>query len=151
METFETYENTQKINAKIIKQETKALRLGPVSFYLRKIDDPSDFEGLNNLTLTSSRFDKDKVKSRALLEIYTQFMVEENQLPNKETIMKSTLIKYSVFDQDNRGSYFSTYNDFEDEYHSTDDEQFTITKRIKIIFKDDLLNNYRVFTKKFNT
>ncbi|RAJ17969.1 hypothetical protein [Olleya aquimaris] len=150
MEQFETYDNNQKINVNITAIETKAQQLNEIAFFLRKKSDLSDFEILDNTSPTSASFTKEEAKVRAVLEINIQFMVDSNQEPNKPRIMQETIVRYSLYDQDTRKTYYSTFVDFEDEYIDNGDEQFTIKKQIEIVLKENVLNKQRVFIESLN-
>ena len=77
-------------------------------------------------------------------------MVDSNQEPNKRKIMQRTIIRYSVYDQDNRKTYYTTYVDFEDEYIDNGGERFTVKKNIEIVLKDDHKSKHRDFVESLN-
>lgn len=150
MEIFETYNNNQKITLNITNIDTVAQQLNETAFFLRKKSDLGNFDILDNNTPTSTFFSKEQAKERAILEANFTFMVDSNQEPNKNKIMKQTIIRYSVYDQDNRKTYYSTFVDFEDEYIDNGGEQFTVKKNIEIVLKEDYKNNHRVFVESLN-
>ncbi|GAA3631413.1 hypothetical protein [Flavivirga jejuensis] len=150
MEKFETYNNNQKITFNVTNIETKAQQLNEMAFFLRKKGDLDDFDILDNNTPSSTSFSKEQAKERVILEANIVFMVDSNQEPNKSKIMKETIIRYSLYDQDNRKTYYSTFVDFEDEYIDNGGEQFTVKKNIEIDLKENLVNNHRVFVESLN-
>ncbi|TGV03758.1 hypothetical protein [Flavivirga rizhaonensis] len=150
METFETYYNNQKITFNVTNIETKAQQLNEIAFFLRKKEDLDDFDILDNNTPRSTSFSKEQAKDRVVLEANITFMVDSNQEPNKVKIMKETIIRYSLYDQDTRNTFYSTFVDFEDEYIDHGDEQFTVKKNIEIVLKENLINNHRVFVESLN-
>lgn len=150
METFETFDNNQKITVKITDVETVAQQLGEIAFFLRKKGDLDDFDILDNDTATSMSFSKEQSKERVILEANFTFMVDSNQEPNKRKIMQRTIIRYSLYDQDNRKTYYTTFVDFENEYTDNGGEQFTVKKNIEMILNEDYRSKHRVFVESLN-
>ncbi|MCD2258163.1 hypothetical protein [Psychroserpens luteolus] len=149
METFETFNNNQKITINITDVESIAKQVGPTVFALKKKSDPMDFEILDNVS-NSASFSKEKALQRAILAAKFVFIVDVNQEPNKQKAKERTLIRYSVYDQDNRKTYYSTLVDFEDEFKDISAEQFSVEKTIEIVLNEDLKNNHREFVKSLN-
>ncbi|WP_298893475.1 hypothetical protein [uncultured Psychroserpens sp.] len=149
METFETFNNNQKITINITDVESIAKQVGPTVFALKKKNNPMDFEILDNVS-NSASFSKEKAVQRAILAAKFVFIVDVNQEPNKQKAKERTLIRYSVYDQDNRKTYYSTLVDFEDEFKDVSAEQFSVEKTIEIVLNDDLKNNHREFVKSLN-
>ncbi|WP_452230656.1 hypothetical protein [Lacinutrix sp. MEBiC02404] len=149
METFETFSNNQKINVNST-YTSMAKRFGPVSFFLRKESDLNDFDILPRDTDDSCKFGKEQTIEKAILDITTQFFVDSGQLANKEKIMQATSIRNSIFDQDNRHTYFSTFLDFSGEYHNGSGAKFTVVKRIKIVLKENIIEHHKAFVSTLN-
>jgi len=149
METFETFSNNQKINVNST-YTSMAKRFGSVSFFLRKESDLNDFDILPRDTDDSCKFKKEQTVEKAVLDITTQFFVDSGQLPNKEKIMQATSIRHSVYDQDYRHTYLTTFPDFPTEYHNGNGAKFTIVKRIKIVLKENILENHKAFVSTLN-
>ncbi|WP_298755276.1 hypothetical protein [uncultured Psychroserpens sp.] len=149
MEPFETFNNNQKITINITDVESIAKQVGPTVFALKKKNNPMDFEILDNVS-NSASFSKEKAVQRAILAAKFVFIVDVNQEPNKQKAKERTLIRYSVYDQDNRKTYYSTLVDFEDEFKDVSAEQFSVEKTIEIVLNEDLKNNHREFVKSLN-
>lgn len=149
MEIFETFDNNQKITINITDIETVAQQIGPTIFALKKKNDDLDFELLTNDS-NSATFDKEQSKLRSVLAVKFVFMVDINQEPNMQRAKERTLIRYSVYDQDNRKTYYSSFIDFEDEFIDVSAEQFSVEKNIEIVLKEDLRSNHRAFVKSLN-
>ena len=149
METFETFDNNQKITIKVTNIETIAQQIGPTVFALKKKGNPTDLELLDNNS-NSATFSKQQASVHPILAVKFVFMVDMNQEPNKQKAKARTLIRYSVYDQDNRKTYYSSFVDFKDEFEDISDEQFSVEKNIEIILNKDLKNNHREFVKSLN-
>nr|WP_321245324.1 hypothetical protein [uncultured Psychroserpens sp.] len=149
MEIFETYNNNQKITIKITDVESIAKQIGPTVFALKKKSDPMDFEILDNDS-NSASLTKEQAIQRTILAAKFVFIVDMNQEPNKQKAKERTLIRYSVYDQDNRKTYYSTLVDFENEFKDVSAEQFSIEKNIEIVLNEDQKNNHREFVKSLN-
>ena len=146
METFETYDNNQKITIKITDIETVAQQLGPTVFALKKKNNPMDFELLDNDS-NSATFIKQHAKTRSVLAAKFVFIVDLNQQPDMQRVKERTLIRYSVYDQDNRKTYYSSFVDFEHEFKDISNEQFSVEKNIEIVLNEDHRSNHRAFVK----
>ncbi|WGD35700.1 hypothetical protein [Olleya sp. YS] len=149
MEAFETFNNNQKITINITDVETIGKQVGPTVFALKKKNDDSDFEVLSNDSNTAT-FTKEQAEQRAILAAKFIFIVDINQEPNLEKVKERTLIRYSVYDQDNRKTYYSTLVDFENEYNNVSAEQFTVEKNIEIVLNKDHKSIHREFIKSLN-
>ena len=149
METFETFNNNQKITINITDVETIAQQIGPTVFALKKKDNPLDFELLDNNS-NSATFTKEQAKLRSVLAAKFVFMVDLDQEPNMQRVKERTLIRYSVYDQDNRKTYYSSFIDFEHEFKDISPEQFSVEKNIEIVLSKDLRSNHREFVKSLN-
>lgn len=149
MESFETFDNNQKITINITDVESIAKQVGPTVFALIDKNDSMDFEILDNDSNATS-FSKEQAAQRAILAAKFVFIVDMNQEPNMQKAKERTLIRYSVYDQDNRKTYYSTLIDFGHEFVDVSSEQFTVEKNIEIVLKEDLKNNHREFVKSLN-
>lgn len=149
METFKTYKNNQKINVNI-SYNSIAKRFGPVSFFLAKENDANDSEIVNRETDESCKIEKNKATDRAILYMVSQFFVDSGQLANKENIMKATSLRYSVYDQDFRHTFLSTFTSFEDEYRNDSGAKFTVIKSIKIVLNENVLEAHKAFVATLN-
>lgn len=149
METFKTFNNNQRITINVTDIETVAQQVGPTVFALKASDDPMDFEILDSDGNTSS-FSKEQSKTRPVLAIKFVFIVDLNQEPNLQRVMERTLIRYSVYDQDNRKTYYSSFINFESEFIQISPEQFTVEKNIHVVLNADLRSSHRAFVKSLN-
>ncbi|KJD31266.1 hypothetical protein PK35_15645 [Tamlana nanhaiensis] len=150
METFETFDNNQRITINVTDIETIAQQVGPTVFALRASDDPMNFEILDSVENTSS-FSKEQSKTLPVLAVKFVFIVDITQEPNLQRVMERTLIRYSVYDQDNRKTYYSSFISFESEFIQVSPEQFTVEKNIEIVLNEDLRSNHRAFVKSLNS
>ncbi|WP_131453967.1 hypothetical protein [Neotamlana sedimentorum] len=150
METFETFGNNQQIAVNITDIDTVAQQLGTPVFALKAEENPMDFEILESKE-NSTSFSKEQSKSRPVLAIKFVFIVDINQEPNIKKVMERTLIRYSVYDQDNRKTYYSSFINFEAEFVKISDEQFTVEKNITVVLNEDLRSNHRAFVKSLNS
>ncbi|WP_452232867.1 hypothetical protein [Lacinutrix sp. MEBiC02595] len=149
MELFETFYNNQKITIKITDVETIGKQIGPTVFALKNKSDPTDFEILDNDS-NSSAFSKEQAEKYTILAAKFVFIVDMNQESNKEKVKERTLIRYSIYDQDNRKTYYSTLVDFDNEFKDVSAEQFSVEKNIEIVLSKDHKNNHREFVKSLN-
>ncbi len=145
METFETYVNNQKINVKVT-HKSLASQYGTIVFYLINKNDDTDSEALDEDQGTT-KINKEDAVQRSILYINTQFAVTQGQMPNKNTILKGTLVKYVLSDRDSKQTYLSTYVKFPNEYKDGGSNVFSVTKRIEIVFKEDILTDHKEFVK----
>lgn len=152
MEVFETYDNNQKINARLKKEPTSiGSRYGKVYFYLRKEDDLNQYISLNNLTQTNTKIEKKDINNYNILEVVTQMTLTDSQKSNKEDIMKATKIDYSFFDIDNRKSFNSNYLEHSNEYNlNGESEVFVITKLVRITLSENPQITHENFIKTLN-
>ena len=149
METFETFDNNQKITINITDVETIGKQIGPTVFALKKKSDPTDFEILDNDD-NSATFSKELAEQYPIIAAKFVFIVDMNQEPNKQKVKERTLIRYSVYDQDNRKTYYSTLVNFENEFKDVSSEQFSVEKNIEIVLNKDHKNDHREFVKSLN-
>ncbi|WP_299337988.1 hypothetical protein [uncultured Psychroserpens sp.] len=149
METFETFDNNQKITLNVTDVESVAKQIGPTVFALKKKNDPTDFEILNNDS-NSASFSKEQAKQRTILAAKFVFILDMNQEPNKQRAKERTLIRYSVYDQDNRKTYYTSFVDFSNEFKDVSAEQFSVEKNIEIVLNEDHKSNHREFVKSLN-
>ena len=146
METFETYENKQNIYVKSTYTSI-AKRFETVSFSLRKENDLSDFILLDRIdgSKEKAKFNKNKAQERAILSITNQFFVDSDLIPQKEKIMKSTIVTHGIHDKDFRSTYLSTMADFEDEFFNEEGAKFSVVKRIKIVLNKNFRESHKLF------
>lgn len=149
METFETFNNNQKINLKL-SFDTIAVRANNLAVFLRKEDNLTDFEMVNETTIDTAKIDKDEAAVLCILEINSQFKMDQGQMPNRDKIIKSTSVTYSVYDQDNRKTYYSTYLSNEDEFVDGGSNTFAVIKRIKIVLNQNFLDAHKAFIDNLN-
>lgn len=145
METFETYENSQQINANITFK-SKAQIHGKIVFSLKKEDDLTDFIALNNND-NSTKINKEKTKTHNVFETVTHFALDSDQMPNKAKIIKDTLVKYSIYDKNSRKTYYSTFAVFPDEFKDGGSNVFRVIKRVIIVLNSDHLLSHKEFLK----
>ena len=145
METFVTYINNQKINVKVSHQSL-ANQYGTIVFYLVNKDDDTDSMALNE-NQSTTKINKNDAATKSILYINTQFALTQGQMPNKETIIKGTMIKYVLSDRDSKNTYLSTYVDFSNEYSDGGSNVFSVSKRIEIKLKESIISNHKEFVK----
>ena len=149
METFETFNNNQKINLKL-SFDSIAVRANNLAVFLRKEDDLTDFEMVDETTIDTAKIAKDEAAVRCILEINSQFKMDQSQMQNRDKIIKGTSVTYSVYDQDNRKTYYSTYLSNEDEYVDGGSNTFGVIKRIKIVLNANILDAHKAFVDSLN-
>lgn len=149
-ETFETFDNNQKITINITDVETVGKQVGPTVFALKKKNNPADFDILDNDS-NSATFSKEQAVQRTVLAAKFVFIVDMNQEPNKQKVKERTLIRYSVYDQDNRKTYYTTLVDFGNEFKDISAEQFSVEKTIEIVLNKDHKSIHREFVKSLNS
>lgn len=142
MEKFETYKNNQKINANV-SHRSIAKRYGEVAFFLRKKNNESDFIILDNEDEKSSKISKADVETHCILEINTEFAVDSIQEPKKPQIMQATYLRYSLYDLDNRNTFYSVYPENPSEFIDTGGNTFKVIKKIELILTANILDTYK--------
>ncbi len=82
----------------------------------------------------TSQIDKSRVLKRPILKIRTNFIVDDISL--KESIAKVSTVKYKIEDTLNNADYVSKFEVNEEEYDlgKSDDETFSIAKKVNVIF-----------------
>jgi hypothetical protein len=149
METFDTFNNNQKINVNVT-HESLALQFDSIVFSLKKENDLTDFILLESAD-NSTKISKENIATHNVFESVTNFAIDSGQMPNKDKIIKQTLVKYSAFDQDLRKTFFSTFVDFPDEYKDGGSNVFRVTKRVKIVLTDSPITRHNAFVESLNT
>ena len=149
METFETFNNNQKINVNVT-HESLALQFDSMVFSLKKESDLTDFILLDS-SGNSTKISKANVATHSIFETVTNFALDSGQMPNKDKIIKQTMVRYSMFDQDLRKTYFSTFAVFPDEYKDGGSNVFRVTKRIKIVLNVSPLMQHKAFVENLNS
>lgn len=105
---------------------------------------------IDETTINSAKVDKDMADVRCILEINSQFKMDQGQMPNRDLIIKSTSVAYSVYDVDNRKTYYSTFLSNEDEFVDGGSNTFAVIKRIKIVLNESSLDAHKAFVNTLN-
>ncbi|WP_298901018.1 hypothetical protein [uncultured Psychroserpens sp.] len=138
METFETYENKQAINAKVTISSLAAKDRGPSFFFL-------DDNALGNGD--SATISKSDVKNPSVLNIRVNLALDQvqNTSPDRLRFIKSTKIEFKISDRDTKKTFYSNFDDFPTEFHFDDDNTFFIRKEIQIKFLEDFRSSHKSF------
>lgn len=131
MEKYITSDNNNKIDASF-SYASKAKRFRKGKFYLINKDDPNDVEILIGDALDSVSFSKEQAKKRAILMMRVQLIVTEDLLPNKQRIMKETMVDYTISDGDVSSEYVSDFTKTPSEFRDKTKYTFLITKEVEI-------------------
>ncbi|WP_303316480.1 hypothetical protein Q4Q34_06640 [Flavivirga abyssicola] len=139
METFETKLDDNPLDI-IIKPSSDALLDGSnkvlVTIYNK--EEPRKWRKVNVEKAGSNKFHAEILKTRLerkpTIKIRTNFIVDNIDL--KEQIVKTTTIRYNLTDTLNSKDYESKYQNNDKEYDMgrADDETFSVSKRIEVLF-----------------
>ncbi len=140
METFKTKDDNQDIEI-IIKTSSDAVMTGPNKIFMTIYNEASSTNWRKVIVdeiKANEEFKavvkKSRLKKRPIIRIKSKYAADSTDL--KEAMAKTTKLTYD-FDENSGSieSFATNYKDNKDEYHlgSSNDETFSVVKRIKVI------------------
>lgn len=106
-----------------------------VKFYILNQDDSSKIFQIRNTQPQAASVSKKDLYENSLLLIRLQCIVSKDVLDQKETILKTTLVDYTVQDDEHSETYLSDYSLDPTEYQDKTKYTFVISKYIPINFE----------------